>query len=98
MPVRSGALTPPSTRRLARLYDLLGRRHDWAERYEARAKALALEALRLAPGQWVLDVGCARRSEPARAEAITMAQRRGPSGAHTDRTAGRAPPCPATRG
>jgi ubiquinone/menaquinone biosynthesis C-methylase UbiE len=57
MPVRSGALTPPSTRRLARLYDLLGRRHDWAERYEARAKALALEALRLAPGQWVLDVG-----------------------------------------
>ena len=57
MPVRSGALTPPSTRRLARLYDLIGRRHDWAERYEARAKALALEALRLAPGQRVLNVG-----------------------------------------
>jgi ubiquinone/menaquinone biosynthesis C-methylase UbiE len=57
VPIRAEALTPPSTRRLRRLYDLIGRRHDWAERYEGRAKALALEGLRLAPGQRVLNVG-----------------------------------------
>jgi len=49
--------TPPSTERLRRFYDRLGRHHDWAEHYEGRAKALALRALRPAPGQRVLHVG-----------------------------------------
>lgn len=43
--------------RIHRFYDTIGRRHDWAEWYEGPAKALALGALRLAPGQRVLNVG-----------------------------------------
>jgi demethylmenaquinone methyltransferase/2-methoxy-6-polyprenyl-1,4-benzoquinol methylase len=56
VPSRPGTLTHPRPGGW-RLYDLIGRRHDWAERYEAHAKALALEALQLAPGQRALNVG-----------------------------------------
>jgi ubiquinone/menaquinone biosynthesis C-methylase UbiE len=40
-----------------RLYDRLGSRYDWFAAMEGRAKALALEALDLAPGLHVLDIG-----------------------------------------
>jgi ubiquinone/menaquinone biosynthesis C-methylase UbiE len=38
-------------------YDRLGARHDWAERYEGRAKARALALLQLRPGLSVLNAG-----------------------------------------
>jgi len=40
-----------------RINDRLGRAYDWAERYEGRAKELALAGLELAAGQRVLNVG-----------------------------------------
>jgi demethylmenaquinone methyltransferase/2-methoxy-6-polyprenyl-1,4-benzoquinol methylase len=40
-----------------RFYDRLGAGHDWAERYEGRAKAQGLLRLNLAPGQRVLNAG-----------------------------------------
>jgi len=46
---------PPDAAR--RFYDRLGQGHDWAERYEGRAKSLALARLDLSPGQQVLNVG-----------------------------------------
>jgi ubiquinone/menaquinone biosynthesis C-methylase UbiE len=46
-----------STEAARRFYDRLGAGHDWAERYEGRAKAQALAQLDLAPGQRVLNVG-----------------------------------------
>lgn len=46
-----------STEAACRFYDRLGARHDWAEAYEGRAKARALELLDLGPGRSVLNVG-----------------------------------------
>ena len=40
-----------------RYYNRLGQGHDWAERYEGRAKKLALTKLELSPGQQVLNIG-----------------------------------------
>lgn len=40
-----------------RFYDRLGRHHDWAEHYEGRAKARALELLMLRPGLRLLNAG-----------------------------------------
>jgi len=55
-----------------RFYDRLGRGHDWAERYEGRAKNLALTKLDLSPGQQVLNVGVGTGREQGRIEqAIT---------------------------
>lgn len=39
------------------VYDRIGALHDWAEHYEGRAKARALDLAGFAPGQRVLDVG-----------------------------------------
>jgi ubiquinone/menaquinone biosynthesis C-methylase UbiE len=55
-----------STEAARRLYDRLGARYDWAEPYEGRAKMRALEALDLAPGQQVLDVGVGTGKEHVR--------------------------------
>jgi demethylmenaquinone methyltransferase/2-methoxy-6-polyprenyl-1,4-benzoquinol methylase len=46
-----------------RFYDWLGRRHDWAERYESRAKARALELLDVTRDQSVLNVGAGTGKE-----------------------------------
>jgi ubiquinone/menaquinone biosynthesis C-methylase UbiE len=40
-----------------RIYNLLGPFYEWFEFYEGRAKSRALELLRLAPGQCVLNAG-----------------------------------------
>ncbi len=40
-----------------RFYNWLGKRHDWAELYDSRAKQRTLALLELAPGQHVLNVG-----------------------------------------
>jgi ubiquinone/menaquinone biosynthesis C-methylase UbiE len=55
-----------STAQAVRFYDRLGRRHDWAERYEGRAKRRALQLLDLAPGLRVLDVGTGTGFDHAR--------------------------------
>ena len=57
VPRLSGTAAALPSARIRRLYDRIGRRHDWAERYEGRAKARALQALDLEAGQCVLDVG-----------------------------------------
>ncbi len=64
-----------STEAARRFYDRLGRRHDWAERYEGHAKARALALLDLESGQRVLDVGAGTGKEHAR-----LASAAGPSG------------------
>ncbi|HSF83572.1 MAG TPA: methyltransferase domain-containing protein [Anaerolineales bacterium] len=46
-----------STRKAQRFYDLIGKRYDWFEFYESRAKDRALELLDLSPGIKVLNVG-----------------------------------------
>jgi ubiquinone/menaquinone biosynthesis C-methylase UbiE len=48
-----------------RIYDRLGRRLDRADRFEGRAKALALDLLGTAPGQRVLHVGVGTGAEHA---------------------------------
>jgi ubiquinone/menaquinone biosynthesis C-methylase UbiE len=58
-----------------RIYDRLGARIDRAEHQEARAKALALDLLRLAPGQHVLHVGVGAGREQAAIQAAV-----GPNG------------------
>jgi len=55
-----------------RLYDRLGARYDWAERYESRAKTQALEALALAPGQTALNIGVGTGKEHARIQDAVM--------------------------
>jgi ubiquinone/menaquinone biosynthesis C-methylase UbiE len=55
-----------STAQAVRFYDRLGRRHDWAERYESRAKQRALQLLELAPGLRVLDAGIGTGHDLAR--------------------------------
>jgi len=55
-------ISPEAARRF---YDRLGRGHDWAERYEGRAKKLALARLDLSPGQYVLNVGVGTGKEHA---------------------------------
>jgi demethylmenaquinone methyltransferase/2-methoxy-6-polyprenyl-1,4-benzoquinol methylase len=52
-----------------RFYDWLGARHDWAERYEGRAKARARALLDLAPGQRALNVGVGTGHEQSRLRA-----------------------------
>lgn len=47
-------ISPEAARRF---YDRLGQGHDRAERYEGRAKRLALTRLELSPGQQVLNIG-----------------------------------------
>ncbi len=56
-------ISPEAARRF---YDRLWSRHDWAEAYESRAKARAIELLDLAAGQTVLDVGVGTGREHAR--------------------------------
>ncbi|MAG36641.1 MAG: hypothetical protein CL878_10440 [Dehalococcoidia bacterium] len=48
-----------------RYYDRLGTYHDWAERFEGRAKACALTLLDLTPGTQVLNVGVGTGKEQA---------------------------------
>jgi ubiquinone/menaquinone biosynthesis C-methylase UbiE len=48
-----------------RIYDRLGPAYDWAERFEGRAKELALARLELAPRQRVLNVGVGTGHEQA---------------------------------
>jgi demethylmenaquinone methyltransferase/2-methoxy-6-polyprenyl-1,4-benzoquinol methylase len=55
-------ISPEAARRF---YDRLGQGHDWAERYEGRAKKLALARLDLSPGQRVLNVGVGTGQEHA---------------------------------
>ena len=38
-------------------YDSIGRRYDWFESFESKAKLRALQCLSLEPGYWVLNVG-----------------------------------------
>lgn len=49
-----------------RFYDRLGSGHDWAERYEGRAKGRALALLDLRPGQRALNVGVGSGQDHAR--------------------------------
>jgi ubiquinone/menaquinone biosynthesis C-methylase UbiE len=58
-----------------RFYDRLGARHDWAEGYEGRAKARAMDLLDLRVGQAVLNVGVGTGKEHAR-----LVSEVGPSG------------------
>jgi demethylmenaquinone methyltransferase/2-methoxy-6-polyprenyl-1,4-benzoquinol methylase len=61
---------PPEAAR--RFYNRLGQGHDWAERYEGRAKKLALAKLGLSPGQQVLNIGVGPGREQVQIEqAIT---------------------------
>lgn len=46
-----------SPQRARQIYDLLGRRYDWASLYEGRAKARSFELLDPRPGEWLLNVG-----------------------------------------
>ncbi len=46
-----------STRSAQRFYDLIGKRYDWFEFYESRAKEHAFKLLDLTPGIKVLNVG-----------------------------------------
>ncbi len=46
-----------SPQQAQRIYDRLGGRYDWAERFEGRAKTLAMDGLALCPGERVVDVG-----------------------------------------
>jgi ubiquinone/menaquinone biosynthesis C-methylase UbiE len=46
-----------STKQALKFYNRLGAGHDWAERYEGRAKRQALTRLNLTPGQHVLNAG-----------------------------------------
>jgi ubiquinone/menaquinone biosynthesis C-methylase UbiE len=55
-----------------RLYDWLGARYDWAERYEGRAKARAIDLLGLAPGLRALNVGVGTGLDQARLEAAVQ--------------------------
>jgi ubiquinone/menaquinone biosynthesis C-methylase UbiE len=55
-------ISPEAARRF---YDRLGQGYDWAERYEGRAKKLALARLDLSPGQRVLNVGVGTGQEHA---------------------------------
>ena len=61
-----------STRTARRVYDRLGRRHDWGERYEDRAKARALELLDARPGQWALNVGVGTGLDHRRLQAAVL--------------------------
>lgn len=54
-----------SAERARRFYDWLGKRHDWAEFYESRAKRRALQQLALSPGLDVLNVGVGTGKEHA---------------------------------
>ena len=47
-------------------YDRLGRRYNWAEHYEGRARRRALELLGAAPGTRVLEVGVGTGRDHAR--------------------------------
>lgn len=55
-----------------RVYDRLGRRHDWGERYEGRAKARALQLLDAHPGQWALNVGVGSGLDHRRLQAAVL--------------------------
>lgn len=55
-----------------RVYDRLGRRHDWGERYEGRAKARALQLLDLHPGQRALNVGVGTGLDHRRLQAAVL--------------------------
>ena len=65
-----------STEAARRLYDRLGARYDWAERFEGRAKVRALDLLDLSGGQRVLDVGVGTGKEHARLVAAVGADGR----------------------
>lgn len=52
-----------------RFYDRLGRGHDWAERYEGRAKSLALSRLEPEPGQLLLNLGVGTGQEHPKIQA-----------------------------
>lgn len=58
-----------STKAARRFYDRLGAGHDLAERYEGRAKRLALARLDLAPGQQLLNVGVGTGKEHQKLQA-----------------------------
>jgi ubiquinone/menaquinone biosynthesis C-methylase UbiE len=61
-----------STRTVRRIYDRLGRRHDWGNRYEVRAKARALELLDARPGQRALNVGVGTGLDHRRLQAAVL--------------------------
>lgn len=52
-----------------RFYDRIGRRYDWFEFYEGRAKERAFQALKLEPGLKVLNVGVGTGKELAKIKA-----------------------------
>jgi demethylmenaquinone methyltransferase/2-methoxy-6-polyprenyl-1,4-benzoquinol methylase len=58
-----------SSEEARRFYNRLGAGHDWADRYEGRAKRRALLLLDLAPGQRVLNVGIGTGQVQAHIEA-----------------------------
>ncbi len=61
-----------SAHTVRRIYDRLGRRHDWGERYEGRAKARALQLLDLHPGQRALNVGVGTGLDHRRLQAAVL--------------------------
>ncbi len=58
-----------STEAARRFYDRLGAAHDWAERYEGRARARAMAWLDLAPDQHLLNVGVGTGKEHGQLQA-----------------------------
>jgi ubiquinone/menaquinone biosynthesis C-methylase UbiE len=61
-----------STQTVRRIYDRLGRHHDWGERYEGRAKARALQLLNARPGQRALNVGVGTGLDHRRLQAAVL--------------------------
>ena len=57
--------TPP-TQDITTFYDRLGKRYDWFETFEGRAKRRAIELLSLSPGIRLLNIGVGTGKEHAR--------------------------------
>ncbi len=58
-----------TTNSAQRIYDFLGKRYDWFDGYEARAKARSVEMLELTPGLKLLEVGVGTGKQHARLQA-----------------------------
>lgn len=60
----------PSTQDITTFYDRIGKRYDWFETFEGKAKRRALELLRLSPGMRLLNIGVGTGKEHARMDRL----------------------------